>query len=62
MTTTAYRGRDAAIYKGDGATAEAFTKVAGVRTTGMTINNEPVDITNSDSGGFRDWAGKEVPW
>ncbi len=34
-------------------TAGAGGTVAGVRTTGATINNEAVDITNKDSAGWR---------
>ena len=39
---------------GDGATAETFTTVGGMRTTGLTINNEQVDITDKDSAGKRE--------
>lgn len=52
--TTAFRGRDAALYLGDGGSPETFTKFAGARTTGMTLNDEAVDITNIDSNGFRE--------
>lgn len=54
MATNAFRGREAALYLGDGGSPETFTKFAGARTTAMTLNNEPVDITNIDSGGFRE--------
>lgn len=30
------------------------TTLAGMRTTGLAINNEQVDITNKDSGGWRE--------
>lgn len=54
MATNAFKGREAALYLGDGGSPETFTKFAGARTTAMTLNNEPVDITNIDSNGFRE--------
>lgn len=51
--TTAYKGRDALI-KISANGGSTFTTVGGVRTNGATINNEPVDITNADSAGFRE--------
>lgn len=52
--TTAYKGRDALVkISSDG--GSSFTTVAGVRTNGVTINNEPVDVTNAGSGGFREY-------
>jgi TP901-1 family phage major tail protein len=39
---------------GDGAVTPVFTTVAGLRTTQLTINGEPVVITNKDSGGWRE--------
>lgn len=42
-------GRDLTI--GFGATPVTLT---GVRTKGVTINNEPIDITNDDDNGWRD--------
>ncbi len=53
MSTTAYKGRDALIkVSADG--GSTFTTVGGVRTNGLTLNNEPVDITNAGSNGFRE--------
>lgn len=49
-----FAGRDAALYKELDDTADQFSKVAGVRTTSMTLNNEPVDTTSVDSEGFRE--------
>jgi len=49
----AEKGRAFLIKRGDGATSETFTTIAGLRSTGLTINNEMVDITNKDSAGFR---------
>ena len=39
---------------GDGNTPPAFTTVAGLRTTMLTIAGELVTITNKDSGGWRE--------
>ena len=49
----AQKGGDFALYIGDAASPEVFTKVGGLRTTDMTLNNESVDITNKDSAGYR---------
>ena len=35
-------------------TIGSSTTVAGLRTTGLTLNGEAVDVTNKDSGGFRE--------
>lgn len=39
---------------GDGAAVPAYTTVAGLRTTQLSINGDPVVITNKGSGGWRD--------
>ena len=39
---------------GDGAVPPAFTTVAGLRTTQLTINAETVVVTNQGSGGWRE--------
>ena len=53
MATTAHRGRDALMKVSiDG--GSVFATVGGIRTNNFTINNEPVDITNADSAGFRE--------
>lgn len=52
--TTAYKGRDMAL-KNSANGGSTFVTVAGVRSTGATINNEPVDVTNMGSGGFREY-------
>lgn len=44
------RGLDFLLKQG---TAAGGTTVAGMRTTGLTVNNEIVDITNKDSSGAR---------
>lgn len=51
---TGFPGRDAALYVSQGGSPETFAKLAGARTTSMTLNNEPVDVTNMDSNGFRE--------
>lgn len=39
---------------GDGATVPSFTTVAGLRTTQLSINGDPVVITNKGSGAWRE--------
>ncbi len=39
---------------GDGAATPAYSTVAGLRTTQMSINGDAVVITNKGSGGWRD--------
>jgi TP901-1 family phage major tail protein len=39
---------------GDGASVPAYTTVAGLRTTQLSINGDPVVITHKGSGGWRD--------
>lgn len=39
---------------GDGASPVAYETVAGLRTTQMSINGDPVAITHKQSGGWRD--------
>lgn len=48
---TAQKGR---LYLLKLGTTGAGGAVAGVRTTSVKINNEEVDITNKDSGGWRE--------
>lgn len=43
---------------GDGAATPAFTTVAGLRTTQLSINGEMVAITNKGSGGWRELLGQ----
>lgn len=51
---TARAGRLLLLAEGDGASPEAFTTVARLRTTEVSIDGETVDITNKDSGGWRE--------
>lgn len=50
----AQKGRSMLIKKGDGATSEQFTTIAGLKSTSFAIANELVDITNKDSAGWRE--------
>lgn len=57
--TTGYRGRDAALYLKIGT---QYVKIAGLQTNNVTINNNPVDITNMGSGGFQEWMPDAGVW
>lgn len=39
---------------GDGADPAVYSTIAGLRTTQLSVNGEPVAITNKDSGGWRE--------
>ncbi len=39
---------------GDGGAPPAYEIVAGLRTTQMTVNGEPVVVTHKESGGWRE--------
>lgn len=39
---------------GDGGDPVAYSTIAGLRTTQLSVNGEPVTITNKDSGGWRE--------
>ena len=39
---------------GDGATPPAFTTIAGLRTTQLTIASDSIVVTNKGSGGWRE--------
>ncbi len=39
---------------GNGAAPPAFSTVAGMRTTQMSVNGEAVNVTSKDSGGWRE--------
>ncbi|MEZ5920947.1 MAG: phage major tail protein, TP901-1 family [Parvularculaceae bacterium] len=51
---TAQRGKDMLVKIGDGATPENFTTVAGLRTRTISLNAREVDITHSESNGWRE--------
>lgn len=50
----AEKGRAFVLKVGDGATAEAFSTVGGMRSTSMRINGEVVDVSDKDSAGWRE--------
>ncbi len=39
---------------GDGQDPVSYSTIAGLRTTQLSVNGEPVAITNKDSGGWRE--------
>ena len=39
---------------GDGAETPSYATVAGLKTTQLSVNGDPVAITNKDSGGWRE--------
>ena len=53
----AQKGKDVLIKIGaaptGAASADSYTTVAGLRSTSIALNDEPVDITNKDSSGAR---------
>jgi len=51
--TLAFKGRSAALQISSNG-GSTFTTIGGVRTNGITLNNNPVDITNVDSNGFQE--------
>ena len=51
---TAEKGSAFLLKIGDGASPPAYRTVAGLRTTQMAINCEPVVITHKGSGGWRE--------
>lgn len=53
---TSQPGRDFAVRVADGsASPPVYSLVGGVRSTELTINDNPVDITNIGSNGFQEW-------
>ncbi len=50
----AERGSAFLLKIGNGATPPVYATLAGLRTTQMGINGEPVNITNKGSGGWRE--------
>ncbi len=50
---TAESGRGFLVKIGDGGNPESFQTIAGLRTTALVIDAEPVDITTKDSLGWR---------
>jgi len=50
----AERGSAFLLKIGDGSSPPGFTTVAGLKTTQLSINGDPVAITNKGSGGWRE--------
>ena len=48
---TAQAGKDILLKIGDGAAAESFAAVAGLRARTISLNARPVDVTHGDSPG-----------
>ncbi len=46
-------GRDLLLKIGDGGVPESFAALGAARTTGMTLDNRPVDATTMDAGGVQ---------
>lgn len=51
---TAQKGSAFLLKIGDGAQPPAYSTVAGLRTTQMSINGDTVVVTNKSSGGWRE--------
>ncbi|MGN3974441.1 phage major tail protein, TP901-1 family [Tsuneonella sp. SYSU-LHT278] len=51
---TAQKGAAFLLKIGDGNVPATYYTVAGLRTTQLSINGDPVVITSKDSGGWRD--------
>lgn len=54
---TAQSGRGFLVRIGDGGAPEIFSAIAGMRATSLVVNSDAVDITNKDSGGWRELLG-----
>ena len=44
----AQKGNQLSILRGDGASPEVFTLVAGVRSKSITVGGDPIDVTTDD--------------
>lgn len=51
---SAEKGSAFLLKVGDGAASPAYTTVAGLRTTQLSVNGEAVNVTSKDSGGWRE--------
>jgi predicted secreted protein len=54
QSITAKPGRNFILKVSDQASPTNFVTVGGIRTTSLQINNNPVDITNVASNGYRE--------
>lgn len=50
-----YPGRGLLIKISDGGNPATYLTVGGIRPTNFSIANEPVEVTNKDSNGFRQY-------
>jgi len=48
-----HAGKDMLIYLGDGASPEVFSLIVGLRSKSFSINNEQIDVTDSDDSRWR---------
>src|SRR5215218_5652197 len=53
----AERGSAFLLKIGDGSATPAYSTVAGLKTTQLSVNGDAVAITNKDSGGWRELLG-----
>jgi TP901-1 family phage major tail protein len=53
-------GRRLRILRGNDASPEVFSELSGAREESLSINNELLDITDKDSGGWRTYISGEV--
>ena len=51
---SAQKGSAFLLKVGNGAAPPAYTTVAGLRTTQLSVNGEAVNVTSKDSGGWRE--------
>lgn len=54
---SAYKGRLILLKISDGTSPGVFTTIGGIRSRTITVNNETVDITDSDNAPFRQLLG-----
>jgi TP901-1 family phage major tail protein len=50
---TKYAGKELLLKRGNGASPEVFTTIGGQRTTGFTIGNEEIDVTDKDDSRWK---------
>ena len=50
---SAQKGLEFLLAVEDGSTPDTYNTIGGLRSNGLTINNETVDVTNKSSSGVR---------
>lgn len=55
-----FPGLDFVLYLGNGASSEDFDRVAGQRTTGFSINQESIDVTDKDDSRWKKLLGDKT--